>query len=78
MGLREVGPGWSSERFKKNGYIGGATYSCNIAEAWSTSRQRLHMRAGKKELLLVLLVREPLSFRHLHTSRLPRGEGVRQ
>jgi len=36
------------------------------------------MRAGKKELLLVLLVREPLSFRHLHTSRLPRGEGVRQ
>src|SRR5438270_5006573 len=23
MGLREVGPGWSAERFKKNGHIGG-------------------------------------------------------
>jgi len=37
-----------------------------------------HRRAVKHALLLVVLLHDPLSLRHLHTRRCPRGAGVRQ
>ena len=36
-----------------------------------------HRRAVKHALLLVVLLHDPLSLRHLHTRRCPRGAGVR-
>jgi hypothetical protein len=47
-----------------------------LTGALATERKILHICATTKELLLVLLFHEPLYFRHLHTIRFPRGEGV--
>jgi hypothetical protein len=46
------------------------------ASAWSTSRNKLYMRAGKTEPLLMVFFHELLSFRHLYTIRLSHGEGI--